>query len=494
MDGCAAEWAAEEFGRADLGHKRRTARLVKMGVRVLEHRAGKVTEVFPSVAEQEGAYRLLENSKVSYERVVEAAGEACARRCWEYGFVFVPVDGTSAMLADPHGKKDFGAVGTYESGARGLKVISAIAVSPAGEPIGLCAQQQWTRQAKPKKRSTLQNRGKGAAAKARRQARAKQRAREMEHRRTHLSVEQKETQHWITTITAVKMRFAQDAPQTRCWFQLDREGDAWPILKALLEQRPTDLFTVRASWNRGVWQPDGSRTYLRSVLATQPVIGGYSLDLAAAKNRTARRAHMQIRVASVQVDARDRKTKKHYALQLNVVWAHEVSTTPPGEEPVDWLLLTNYPAASLAQAEQILYGYSQRWRIEEVHKTWKSGGCQVEQSQLHTAAAAMKWSTLLFAVAVRVERLKYLARSSPEMPASVELSTYEIRALLILKRQQKKRTETVPNVMPTIGQAARWIADLGGYTGKPKGGSFGSITLGRGLPEGHRRRQSARRP
>ena len=116
-----------------------------------------------------------------------------------------------------------------------------------------------------------------------------------------------------------------------------------------------------------------------------------------------------------------------------------------------------------------------------MHKTWKSGGCQIEQSQLHKAATVMKWSTLLLAVAIRTERIKHLARTSPDLPASVELSPCEIRALLLFKRKQKKRTETVPDTMPTIGQAARWIADLGGYTGKSSGGPFGSITLGRGL-------------
>src|SRR5262245_11955370 len=104
MDGCAAAWAAEEFEQADLGDQRRTTRVVSVAARVPEDRAGKVTEVFPSVAEQEGAYRLLENGKVSYESVVESAGAACARRCQAYDVVFVPVDGTSAKLTDPHGK------------------------------------------------------------------------------------------------------------------------------------------------------------------------------------------------------------------------------------------------------------------------------------------------------------------------------------------------------------------------------------------------------
>src|SRR5262249_35413397 len=144
---------------------------------------------------------------------------------------------------------------------------------------------------------------------------------------------------------------------------------------------------------------------------------------------------------------------KRHPLPLQVVWAREVGTTPHGEKPLNWRLLTNHPVDTLAQAQLVIDQYAKRWRIEEVHKTWKSGGCGIESSQLHTEAAVRKWSTLLFTVAVRVERIKYLARTCPDEPASVELSSAEIRALILLKRKHKKRTETIPDTMPTIAQA-----------------------------------------
>jgi hypothetical protein len=90
-------------------------------------------------------------------------------------------------------------------------------------------------------------------------------------------------------------------------------------------------------------------------------------------------------------------------------------------------------------------------------------------------------ATLLAAVATRVERLKHLARETPDAPASVELSEAEIQATILLKREYKKRTETIPDSMPTIAQATHWIAQLGGYTGKSSGGPPGSVTIGRGL-------------
>jgi transposase-like protein/transposase Tn5 family protein len=487
-DEAVSAWAREEYGRAELGDKRLTERLVRMLGRAMEQRAGRITHVFATEAERKGAYRLLERPKVLAESLVDAAGSACARRSAALSEVIVPVDGSSATLADPIGA--LGAVGTYKAGARGIKVISAIALSPEGEPLGVCDQQQWLRPPKPKRRSKRSGRQRARGkqqAKAKQQARhaklvqAQKRARNKAQAKASRPVHQKETQHWIDAIVATKRRFEDHAPQTRCWFQIDREADAWPILQALHQNRPDDWFTVRANWDRRVKQEDGSPGQLRKELSARPACGGYEVDVAAGPKRTARRAHLLIRVAKVTLDMRDKRTDKRHPLPLHVVWAQEVGTSPRGEKPLDWMLLTNHPLDTLAQAQRVIDHYAQRWRIEEVHKTWKSGGCGIESSQLHKGAAVMKWSTLLFAVAVRIERIKYLARTSPDLPADAELSPYEIRALLLLKRKQKKRTETIPDAMPTIAQAARWIADLGGYTGKSSGGPFGSITLGRGL-------------
>jgi hypothetical protein len=473
-------WAREQYGRAELGDARRTERAVQLLERAMERRAGKITQLALPDAERKGAYRLLENEQVLPESLVDAAGTACARRCAAYPLILVPVDGSSATLVDPVGM--LGSVGTHASGARGIKVMSAIALSPEGEPLGLCHQQQWMRLPKPRRKKPAKRRTRGKQqAKAKQHERAKRLASKKARANATRPVQEKETQHGIDTILATKRRFEDHAAGTKLWFQIDREGDAWTVLEALRDHRPDDWFTVRANRDRCVMRADGLPGHLREELQSQPAVGGYEVDVAASTKRMARRAHLEIRVSKVTLKVRDQRTDKRHLLPLHAVWAHEVDTTPNGEEPLDWMLLTNHPIDTLDQAQSVIDSYTKRWRIEEVHKTWKSGGCGIEFSQLHTGAAVMKWSTILFTVAVRVERIKSLARTSPALPASVEFSSHEIRALILLKRKHKKRTETIPDTMPTIAHAARWIADLGGYTGKSSGGPFGSITLGRGL-------------
>jgi hypothetical protein len=186
---------------------------------------------------------------------------------------------------------------------------------------------------------------------------------------------------------------------------------------------------------------------------------------------------MVLRAKHVTLRLRDKWARKQFDLPMNVVLIQESGKRP---DRVEWLLLTNQPIATLEQVMAIVRGYSMRWRIEEFHKTLKTGACNTEELQLHSSARVIRWATILSAVAARIERLKHLARATPNLPASEELTKAELLALVLLKRRRKKATEVLPE-HPTISDATRWIAELGGYTGKSSGGPPGTITIGRGL-------------
>jgi Transposase DDE domain. len=259
---------------------------------------------------------------------------------------------------------------------------------------------------------------------------------------------------------------------------IDRGGDATVILDELVQKDA--LFTVRASWNRRVH--GGVTRYLRQVMAKKSVQLHYDVHVPAGHKRVERTARVVVRAASVELNvAHDWRAKRENPT-VNVVWVRELRALR-GQKPLDWMLYTSAPVITREQLQLVVRSYTMRWRIEEFHKTWKSGHCCVEATQLRSVAAVKTWATMLAAVAARVERLKHLARVEPHAPATVELSDLEIEALKRLKHQQKKKTETVGPGIPTIGVAVRWLADLGGYTGKSSGGPPGSTTIGRGLED-----------
>jgi Transposase Tn5 dimerisation domain len=412
--------------------------------------------VFGNDAERQGAYGLLESSEVAEEPVAEALFAACARRCRDEEFVFCPVDGTSLTLADHGQDKDFGPIGRRSQGGRGLKVINAMAVSAKGVPLGLTAQVWWKR---PDKVAPEQRK----------------------ERRDQRKTVEKETQRWIDAMEKSRQMLEQNAPQTRLWFQIDREGDAWPIIAQA--DKSQHWFTIRGNHNRRVITSDGRTIYLRAALALEPVATEYDLPVTAGHKRTARTARMIVRACKLTFDFRDKRTKRHFSKELRVVLAQEVGTTPRGERPIEWLLLTNRPLHGSAEIRQVILGYAQRWRIEDFHRAWKSGACRVEETQLRSPAAVKKWATILAAVAVRIERIKLLSRREPERPATDEFSPIELRAIVLLRFGKAGNKRLAAETPPSLGDATHWLAQIGGYTGKSSGGPPGSVTLARGLKQ-----------
>ena len=445
------KWAFEEFGSADLGDARRVRRLTHVVRRVVAAPAGRVTRVVASSAERQGAYDLLANEAVSAEELDIARSRACRERCrpavGEKRRILVLIDQSSIGVPDHRDTKDLGCVGNYRNNGRGLSTLTALAADDSGTPYGILGQRYWARPKVKPPRS-----------------------------RTHWrKTEQKETQHVLDLTEGIITTFA-DEPRVHLCFIGDRGYDAGPVLSKLVESGQE--FIIRSCWDRRLASEGEQRVYLRQRLKQARVLGTISLDVTAGPRRKARTAKLSVRAAVVPVELVDRYHKKTRTLELTVVWVHETRTVPVGEKPLDWALLTNRRATTLDDAKATVDLYRHRWRIEEFHRTWKSGGCNVEDSRLHTANGLAKWATLLASVAARIERLKRLSRESPDAPATIELSDGEIRAIIWLKRQRKKKTETIPDTTPSLGDAVRWLAEIGGYTGY--GGPPGVATIGRG--------------
>lgn len=435
-------WSHEEFGQARLGNSARVDRLVVMAAAAARQPAGKVTEVFLGPAEREAAYRFLESAHIDESQVGTATHVACARRCEGESVVFVPVDGSSASLADPQGKKSgLGPVGNRSKRGRGLEVMNAIAVRIDGTPLGLCGQAYWAR--------SEQKAPKGSR-----------------------PLEEKETRFWFEAIQQTLEAFVLARSTCTPWFQLDRGGDFREML-AWAAQTDGVYVTVRAAHDRRVSIEE--KIYLWETVERQPLLGHCELQVTGRPGRVARRARLEMRMAPVDIRLRSIWSNNKTA-QLTAVQVREVDTTPEGEKPIEWMLLTNYPVTSFEDALLVVYGYAHRWKVEEFHKTWKSV-CKIEETQLAESSRVIKWAIILAAVAMRIERLKYLARTDPKAPATVELHQDEIDTLILLRRPQNFELGDVPS----IGLAVRWLADLGGYTGKSSGGPPGSIVIARGL-------------
>lgn len=445
----ASEWAHSEFGHANLGHAARTKRAVLMAQTMVRHPGGQVTQIFRRSADREGAYRALENPNVDAVALGEASTRAAVRRAANFQVVYVPVDGTSLTLKSSPAT-DLGDIGNRKSLSKGVHVQNAIVVGPWGEILGM-GHQVYYRRRRRKKKLTRSERRK-------------------------LKFEHKESRHWLTCIEKTEAAFAAEQIDTERCYLLDRGGDFRQMLEysATAEHR----IIIRSSWDRRLADNElngDEKRYLRAELLKAPIYGRFLLNVDEGKNRSARTAVMEVRCQRYVFRLKDRWTNQVTEAPMWVVRAHEVSTVPEGEEPLEWRLLTNRAVDNFEQAAEVVYGYTRRWRIEEMHRCWKTV-CGVEKTRLRSFETIVKFATFMASVAARIEHLKTVSRADPDAPASQLFSSAELQAIVTLRFEPGEE----PEDEPTAEQAVSWLAQLGGYIG-PSNGPPGAQTIGRGL-------------
>jgi hypothetical protein len=440
-----ASWAYAEVGHAELPDERNVTRLCTCMVGAATKPGGRVTQVFQDPAQREGAYRFLENPRIKAAAILDAHGVALARRAAAFPYVYVAIDQSAIQVTD-HSGHAFGPLAGKHTNT-GAQAMSALVVAPDGVPLGLSALEFWTRSIE----------------------------RVPAFKDDDRSVDERETRFWLAAISQTATLLQTAAPGTLPWLQLDRGADSPHVLLHLAKVGVA--YTVRACNDRRVQTRRGQEALFAAVRRKR-VLGTYQLAV--------QRPHGPC-VVTIEVRAMPVKLKlavgtkgrgPHHPLRVTVVEARELGGGD-GTAPVLWRLLTNRRPTTFDEARAVIAGYTMRWRVEEFHLAWKSGACRIEDTRLRSLEAFAKWATMLAIVAVRAERLKTLSRETPDVPALVEFSPDEIEAVILL-RQPKHRD---PDVTPTLGQLVRWIADIGGYTGKSSGGPPGVRIISRALIE-----------
>jgi len=180
----------------------------------------------------------------------------------------------------------------------------------------------------------------------------------------------------------------------------------------------------------------------------------------------------------VTLDLLQTPSSKHKQISLWAIWVRERGRVPAGEERLEWMLLTNWPITTFAQARRVVHWYLLRWRVEDQHKTWKKSGSDIERSQLGSRSAVERWMAIQAAVSARALRLTHLARDPQigSQPAETVLSAEELAGLRTLRASYGDST---PESL-TVEKAVERIASLGGYN-RQKGRRPGPKTLRLGL-------------
>jgi hypothetical protein len=230
-------------------------------------------------------------------------------------------------------------------------------------------------------------------------------------------------------------------------------------------------FVVRASQGRS-FTPEGEALF--ATVTDWPVQQRYTLTLKRRPDRETREAQVELRFGVVTLKPPHRAQTPRETLTIQVVEVVE-PLPPEDQEAVHWLLLTSLPVTSLDQAQQVVEWYTYRWLIERFHYVLKSG-CKLEERQLQTQARLERLLGVFNLVAWRLLWLTYQTRETPEASCLVVLTEAEWQALYA----HHHRTTRLPATPPSLHDATRWIAQLGGFLGRKSDGEPGVKALWHG--------------
>jgi hypothetical protein len=431
-------WAAQELATADLSDARLTKRLVRIVADKLAKPTASIPQASGSWTASKATYRFLSSAKVTPVRIRSAHADATCSRIQHHDAVLVLQDTTELLYTSHPHTTGLGFLDHATS--RGLKVHSALAATLDGIPLGLVQQAVWARDLATKGRKT----------------------------RKRPPQAERESQRWLTSLAEVQQSIP--AP-TGLIVVADREADIYPLFIAPRDDR-TNL-VIRATYNRGL--VGGSK--LEQVVKNVAWQGSRTVTIVGNGSRAARTATVQIGWTTVQLtppqDYPCPASAPRPTLQLVLVEERE---PPAGVKPLRWLLWTTLPVTTWDEALAVVQIYEKRWLIERYHYVLKSG-CGIEQLQLETAERLERALAVCCIVAWRLLWLTYQARETPEVPCTEILARHEWEALVCVVQGRVE----LPSEPPSLREAVRMIAQLGGFLARKGDGEPGVKTLWRGL-------------
>jgi hypothetical protein len=327
-------------------------------------------------------------------------------------------------------------------GTRGLHIHPMLAITPERLCLGVLELWRWVRDA--------DDHG----------------GKDRQHRLAR-SLEEKESLRWVEGYKKVA-ELQRQVGETRLVYVADRDSDLFELFEAAAAGPAHWL--IRAAQDRAlkggglIWDKVGE----------SPSLGQIAFDLPAGRGRRARRVEQSLHVLRVLLRPPYRPDKKLAPVAVTAILARE-ENPPPGEDPIEWLLLSSLAVESFEEACEKVQWYLCRWQIEVFFRILKSG-CKVEQLQLQSRERIEAALALYLIVAWRVLYLTQLGRVVPDLSCEVAFSAQEWQAVYIVIKRQNP-----PSQPPRLLEILTLVARLGGFLARKGDGPPGPKAIWIGL-------------
>ena len=441
-------WCSKEFCSVELGDKRLNQRLLKVASDLLNNPTDPIHGACNNWSEAKAAYRLFNNHKLQEETILQKHQEKTLKRMGkvEDSVIFAIQDTTALNYTHHPKKKGINKINKNVGFAKpttGFFLHNTLLMTENGLPLGLLDQKIY--QHYPEEKTHHKNR----------------------------PITQKQSFRWIEALRTTKSLCQQKTVVTIG----DREADIFELFTEAEKLEAKVL--IRATKDRILIKQAGQehQTLWKRMKETS-LKGLHLIQLPARHNQPERLASLEIRYAEITLKAPQRNPGAKEALlselTMQAVWLYE--TQPPlNNDPLEWMLLTNIPISSIEDAIKMGKWYRLRWQIECYHRILKSG-CKIEECRLETYDRLKKFVRIKSVIAFRLFWLTLVNRVDSEASSAQILEGHEWKALCchITKNRQP------PSKPPTVREAVRMIAKLGGFLGRKHDGEPGMTYIWRG--------------
>ena len=274
-------------------------------------------------------------------------------------------------------------------------------------------------------------------------------------------VKDKQSQRWLDGADRASRACASAA---RLTVIADRESDIYAAFAGC--PAGTELL-VRAAQDRSL--EDGGRLF--AAAEALPEAGRARLDLPAKPGRKARQTQVAVRFMSVTL-SRPRNGQLAglpKSVSLTLVDVREID--PPPGESVHWRLLTTHAVDDVDQAFAVVDLYRRRWVIEQLFRSLKTQGFDIEGVQVGEEAPLRRLVMAALVAAITVQQLVH-ARDGVQGPAPLRPITdafdpedAHLLEAFCEKLQGKTQRQKNPHPKGSLAYAAWVCARLGGWTG-----------------------------
>jgi IS4 transposase len=407
-----------------------------------------------SAAEAKAAYRFLNNPKVTEKAILASHTSETIKRCQKENVVLYIQDTTEFDFTDNHKYQKLNRL-DHES-RRGFYGQISLAITEQGVPLGVLGASYFDRSLKPFHK-------------------------ERDYYNT--PVEEKESFRWVEGLRNASL-LAQECSESQIVYVADRESDTVDFLfESSIEETLCDI-VIRSKHDRNTTEkiskkPKRYKKILEK-LKESPVREEITFKTQGGHGKKSRTVIQTVR--SQQLDIKFRRGK-FSSIQVNGILLQE-KDPPPGEAPVDWLILTTLSIEHIDDLNRAIFIYLKRWRIEVFFNVLKTY-CKVEDLKLIEDSSLKKCISIYMIISWRILLILYLARVYPDHPCSTVFADLEWKVVCLSQLKKQKKPLVAPKEPPKLKDFILMLASEGGFLGRKSDGAPGCKAICQGYAKMH---------